>query len=55
MQSLRRTPYEDGFPEPEDRGARAPGGGGVRGAGDDLAGAGEELAARYTLPRRVVA
>ena len=41
MQSLRRTPYEDGFPEPDDPlGARAPGGGGVGGAGDDLARAG---------------
>ena len=38
MQSLRRTPYEDGFPEPAgSAGARASGDRGVGRAGDDLA------------------
>jgi glycosyltransferase involved in cell wall biosynthesis len=56
MQSLRRTPYEDGFPEPEDPLALE------RRAAEESAALVTispelvaELAARYTLPRRVVA
>src|SRR3954452_4647949 len=55
MQSLRRTPYEDGFPEPEDPAELE------RRAVEEAAALVtispelvEELAARYTLPRRVV-
>jgi glycosyltransferase involved in cell wall biosynthesis len=56
MQSLRRTPYEDGFPEPEDPLALE------RRAAEECAALVTispelvaELAARYTLPRRVLA
>ena len=56
MQSLRRTPYEDGFPEPEDppeleRRAAEESAALVTISPELVA----ELAARYTLPRRVVA
>jgi hypothetical protein len=56
MQSLRHTPYEDGFPEPED-----PIGLERRAAEESAALVTispelvEELAARYALPRRVLA
>ena len=56
MQSLRRTPYEDGFPEPEDPLALE------RRAAEESAALitispelVAELAARYRLPRRVLA
>jgi hypothetical protein len=56
MQSLRRTPYEDGFPEPADPLALE------RRAVEESAalvtvspGLGDDLAARYRLPRHVLA
>jgi glycosyltransferase involved in cell wall biosynthesis len=55
MQSLRRTPYEDGFPEPEDPLAlerrAAEESAALVAVSPELVG---ELAARYRLPRRVV-
>ena len=56
MQSLRRTPYEDGFPEPDDppeleRRAAEESAALVTISPELVA----ELAARYTLPRHVVA
>ena len=55
MQSLRRTAYEDGYPEPAGPArAGAPRGAGERRAGDGLDELAEELAARYRLPRHVL-